>query len=167
MANVKFDVQLDDGAKMPVRAHDTDVGYDVCANEVEFVYAHKTWWQRLFNIEPRIITVKCNTGVHLTPIGKTSWVMGVPNSRVSKQPFVLGNSCGIIDPDYTGSIRYIYNVLPQGSTKEMNKIVKEYFVKGAVVGQLIVVSRYGMTINKVEQLEETDRGDGGFGSTAK
>lgn len=152
---------------MPVRAHDTDVGYDVCANEVEFVYATKTWWQRLFNIEPRIITVKCNTGVHLSPKDKKYWFMAVPNSRVSKQPFVMGNSIGIIDPDYTGSVRLFYNVIPMGSAKEMNKIVKDYFVKGAVVGQFIVVSRHEMAFNAVEELEKTVRGDGGFGSTAK
>lgn len=163
METINFNVVLNEGATLPTRAHDTDVGYDVTAAEVEFVYEKPTLLQRLLHLEPRIVTVKCDTGVQAVPCDKGYWLMGVPNSRVAKLPFVLGNSCGVIDPDYTGTIRYIYNVLP---TKDSNKLAKEYFKKGAVIGQLLVMPRTAINATVVDTLEKTERGDGGFGSTA-
>lgn len=163
---VYFDIQLEDGAAMPVRAHETDVGYDICAKEVEFIHEELPWWKKIFGIKPRIITVKCDTGVHISPRSKDFWVMGLPNSRVSKLPFVLGNSAGVIDPDYTGSIRFIYNVLPYHKDYT-TQYVKGFFSKGKVIGQLVVMYRYGMEFNRVDDLEATERGDGGFGSTDK
>lgn len=163
---VYFDIQLEEGAVMPTRAHETDVGYDICAKEVEFIHEELPWWKKMLGIKPRIITVKCDTGVHISPRSKSFWIMGLPNSRVSKLPFVLGNSAGVIDPDYTGSIKFIYNVLPYHKDYT-TQYVKGFFSKGKVIGQLVVMHRYGMDFNQVDDLEATERGDGGFGSTEK
>lgn len=163
---VYFDIQLEEGAVMPTRAHETDVGYDICAKDVEFIHEELPWWKKMLCIKPRIITVKCDTGVHISPRSKSFWIMGLPNSRVSKLPFVLGNSAGVIDPDYTGSIKFIYNVLPYHKDYT-TQYVKGFFSKGKVIGQLVVMHRYGMDFNQVDDLEDTERGDGGFGSTEK
>lgn len=163
---VYFDIQLEEGAVMPTRAHETDVGYDICAKEVEFIHEELPWWKKMLGIKPRIITVKCDTGVHISPRSKSFWIMGLPNSRVSKLPFVLGNSAGVIDPDYTGSIKFIYNVLPYHKDYT-TQYVKGFFSKGKVIGQLVVMHRYGMDFSQVDDLEATERGDGGFGSTEK
>ena len=161
---VKCDVHLVDCAAMPVRAHDTDVGYDVKAISVEYVYEKRKWWQKLLHIEPRIKTIKCDTGVVLMP-EKDYWWMAVANSRSAKMPFVLGNGCGIIDPDYRGTVRFIYNVLPYAEVS--NNDIKEFFNCGRAIGQLIPMRRYNAALNEVEVKTETERGEGGFGSTEK
>lgn len=170
---VQFKVMLDPGALAPERAHTNDVGYDMHALEVEYVYEKPTWWQRLLHIEPRIATVKCDTGVHLAPLDEGYWVMGLPNSRAAKMPFVLGNSCGVIDPGYRGSIRFIYNVLPYGR-KLTNARVRDFFEPHfdgddrhqKVVGQIVVLPRLSMDLEVVDGLPSSERGEGGFGSTA-
>lgn len=170
---VHFDVLLDSGAIMPVKAHANDVGYDMHALSVTYSYEKQNWFKRMLGIEPRITTVKCETGVHLAPKDDSFWVMGVPNSRVSKLPFILGNSCGVIDPDYRGSIKFIYNVIPYG--KYTNEEVKRFFEPyydgdekhQRVIGQIIPMKRGTMNLTSVNSLSTTQRGTGGFGSTEK
>lgn len=169
-----FDVLLDPGAIMPTRAHDTDVGYDIHALSVSYTYEKQGWFKRLLGIEPRITTVKCETGVHIAPKDNSFWVMGLPNSRVSKLPFVLGNSCGVIDPDYRGSIKFIYNVLPYAgkcTNEEVKKFFEPFFDGDEkhlrVIGQIVPMKRFSMNLNAVDALTKTERGEGGFGSTEK
>lgn len=158
---VAVKVMLDKGAYMPERAHATDTGYDVRANTVELIHADTPWYRRLFGGEGDVECIVVDTGVHIQP-ESGFWTMAVPNSRVAKLPWLLGNSVGIIDNGYTGSIKYIYNVLP-GVTEEE---VREHFFNGAVVGQLIPMPITAMNAEVVTELAPTERGDGGFGSTA-
>lgn len=155
-------VQLDPGASLPVRAHDTDTGYDVRANVVTVTYSVVPWYLRIFGAEPKPLVVAVDTGVHVQP-QKGYWTLAVPNSRISKRPFVLGNSVGIIDSGYTGSIKFVYNVLPGATVED----IESYFALGNVVGQLIPVPITSALFEQVDSLVETERGDGGFGSTAK
>lgn len=157
-------IKLEEGATLPTRAHTSDVGYDVTAMRVEYVYEELPWWKKLFGIKPRLLSVKCDTGVAVAPESSDWWWMAVPNSRISKMPFILGNSCGIIDPDYRGTIRFIYNVLPYG--KDTDSEVLEFFgQKNRVIGQLIPMKRHSFNIKEVAVVNNTERGSGGFGST--
>lgn len=153
---VNIKIKLDEGAEMPMRAHNTDTGYDVKANKVKLEYCQdnmsggKAVWKYIID-----------TGVHIQP-EDGYYVMAVPNSRISKLPVYLGNSVGIIDQDYTGSIRFTYSLHP-GADPNM---LDEFFTPGKVCGQLVVMKRYDADFNIVNELDETERGDGGFGSTA-
>lgn len=150
---IKVKVKLDPGAKMPQRAHDTDVGYDIRALNVDVAY-------RRNGKENIIWKVFIDTGVHITPPDGYYCEL-VPNSRLAKTPFHYGNSIGIIDPGYTGSIRAIL-------TCEFNVINEDLIPKpGDVIGQLIIRRHHEADFEQVEELENTERGDGGFGSTAR
>lgn len=158
------EIKLEEGAVLPLRAHDTDVGYDVKAKSIEYVYAKQSWWKKLLRIEPKIITVKIDTGVVLMP-ETDYWWMAVANSRSSKMPFVLGNGCGIIDPDYRGTVRFIYNVIPYADVT--NAEIKDFFEGDRAIGQLIPMKRHTFKLGILDEIKETERGTGGFGSTEK
>jgi len=66
------------------------------------------------------------------------------------------NSPGTIDSDYRGEVKMI--LINLGS-----EVVQ--FSKGERLGQLVICPIARVTLLSVESLEETTRGDGGFGST--
>jgi len=69
----------------------------------------------------------------------------------------LANTIGIIDSDYRGNI--IINV------KNNDKRYSVTLNRGDRVAQLIIVPYISPEIEVVEELSETVRGTGGFGST--
>lgn len=148
-----FKIKLDKGATMPTRAHASDVGYDLTAVDVAVAY-------RRNGKENIIWKVQIDTGVHVTP-PPGYYVEVVPNSRLAKTPFVFANSIGIIDPEYTGSIKIWLNA-DFGLTNE--HLIPN---PGDVVAQLIIRKKHDAIFEQVDDLEETERGDGGFGSTER
>lgn len=197
MKHIKFNIQLDEDASIPVRAHDTDVGYDVRLTWFAYKDSYSILNFIKSNMMPETQTrlvdyfakennfatlpigckhddiwtvaqkrpcyIICHTGVHVQPVNTDYYIEAVPNSRVGKRPVMLGNGIGIIDPGYTGEVLFIFKVMPWATEKD----IEEYFAENNVIGQFIVRERYGIEWNLVSKLEETDRGDGGFGSTAK
>lgn len=170
MKNIKVKVQLDEGAAMPTRAHDTDVGYDVKAltvtvidnvgvnYDLDDIDALECFCEK--NITP--VKVKIDTGVHIHP-EPGYWVELVPNSRLAKSCFMYANSMGIIDPSYTGSMRVILNVV------DVEQFYPSMYnlLRSGTVGQLIIREQISADFQQVDKLDDTDRGDGGFGSTEK
>ncbi|MEG3070600.1 MAG: dUTP diphosphatase [Peptococcaceae bacterium] len=76
----------------------------------------------------------------------------------TKHGISLANAVGVIDSDYKGEI--IVPVTNQGE--------KEYVIKpGERIAQLVFVPVFKATIVETDELRETDRGAGGFGSTGK
>lgn len=80
-----------------------------------------------------------------------------PRSSISKTPLMLANSVGIIDSSYRGPIL----------SKVRNMSDKPYTVKeGTSLFQLCSPNlRPFEEIIFVDELDQTERGDGGFGST--
>ena len=160
-------VQLDPGAAMPTRAHDTDVGYDVKALRTWLVQGNGTEHplntpddiRRARELQLDCAKIKIDTGVHVAP-QPGFYVELVPNSRISKTPFMVANSFGVIDPEYTGSMRVILNCVNSLTPDDLLP-----FMPGKVVGQLIIRERISADFVQVDTLEETERGAGGFGST--
>ena len=64
----------------------------------------------------------------------------------------------VVDPDYRGEI-----IVAVHNDSEETRIIKP----DEKIGQLILIPRYKMVIDEVSDLEETERGSGGFGSTGK
>lgn len=179
---INIKVRLDEGAFLPVKAHEWengvpgDAGYDVRVLSVETeciepAYGCSTGWVR----------VKIDTGVHVQPPPGYR-IMAVPNSRITKSGFSLPNSPGTIDANYRGSIRFIYlypyeTPVPesdgQGSCTAVGeytyhdaaRYAREFWAPGTVCGQLIVVPDYDSVLEVCGSLDETSRGFGGFGST--
>lgn len=79
-----------------------------------------------------------------------------PRSSIGKKGFSLINTIGIIDNDYRGQIiLHLVNNGPSGQTIN----------RGDRVAQLLIVPYISPEIEVVEELSETVRGTGGFGST--
>ena len=76
----------------------------------------------------------------------------------TKEGLRPANCVGVCDEDYTGE--YIVAV---HNDSDVVRTVKH----GDRIAQLILQKRYDMEFDEVEELEETNRGAGGFGSTGK
>jgi len=82
------------------------------------------------------------------------WLM--PRSSISKTPLRMANSLGLIDYDYTGELM----------AKVDNISNEDYSIKkGDKLFQICMPHLQPFTYKVVEELEETERGSGGFGSS--
>lgn len=138
---MKMKVVLGKGAKMPTRAHSGDAGLDLYAREDAVVKARGSY---VFDI-----------GVHIEiPYGATGFIKSKSGLNVNHGI----TSEGVIDYGYTGSIR----------VKLYNNSDEDYKVKaGDKISQLVVLPVVLTEEELVDSLEETERGNGGFGSTGK
>ena len=163
---VKFK-KLHKKAVIPTKAHPTDAGFDMVA-------ATKIVTDKFVEYDTQIATA--------IPEGHVGLIFA--NSRVSKYDLDLANAVGVVDASYRGSIRfrYKYTAHPQtGICAHKTKyfdLVKDVepvpipfhpkeFNVGDVVGQLIIMPILDIEFVEVEELDSTDRGEGGFGSTEK
>lgn len=84
--------------------------------------------------------------------------MLIPRSSISKTPLRLANSIGIIDKSYRGKVLVkVDNVSDKDFTLNSGEC---YF-------QIVAFNGYLPSYNIVNTINETERGDGGFGSTTK
>jgi dUTP pyrophosphatase len=134
-------IVLDDGAFAPARAHETDAGLDLrtpCEVTV-----------------PAKGAADIDTGVHVAiPVGYAGFLKSKSGLNV-KHGIV---SEGVIDSGYTGSIRVkLYNHSDTDYTFKAGDKITQLVILGVVLPPLVLVN----------SLEDTERGDGGFGSTGR
>jgi len=79
-----------------------------------------------------------------------------PRSSISKTDHYLRNSVGVIDSGYRGEIKIRMSTPLLGGVE---------YKEGDRIAQLIVMKLPWVNIEEVEELSDTDRGEGGFGST--
>lgn len=139
--NKKFRVMLDKGAKMPTKAHDTDAGFDL-------------YTPRAFTVLRGASTI-INTGVHIEiPRGYVGFLKS--KSGLNVKYGITGE--GVIDAGYTGSIvAKLYN---DGSNPVR-------FEEGQKIIQIVFLPIPEVDLELTDSFEETERGDGGFGSSGK
>lgn len=141
--SIKLPMVLEEGAHVPTYAHDTDAAADLYALERTDLNAH-TYGNLV------------RTGVKIQlPEGWLALVL--PRSGMSKNtPFRVSNAPGLIDSSYRGEI----GVLLDNDT-DNNSFVDA----GTRIAQLLVMPNYRFKAQVVNSLEDSDRGEGGFGST--
>ena len=130
-------------AQFPVRAHEGDVGYDIFASETTAIRPKER--------------VLVSTGISIViPEGHYGRI--APRSSLSVAGLDVG--AGVIDPSYRGEVKVllINNTYPRNPYKVR---------KGDKIAQLILEKVSTISVVEIESLPETDRGDGGFGSTGK
>lgn len=134
-------IKLDPGAFLPVRAHPTDAGLDLRSPVNELV--------------PSFGSAIIDTGVHVEiPEGYVGMLKS--KSGLNVQHGITNE--GVIDSGYTGSIVVkLYNHTPCGY----------YIEKGDKISQLVILPIITPTLELVDELEPTERGDNGFGSTGR
>lgn len=90
-----------------------------------------------------------------------------PRSSICKTNLTLSNSVGVIDSGYRGEISFKFRPTI-GTWVEANdslKGVPDLYKVGDRVGQLVIVPYLSVSLEEAEDLNETERGSGGFGST--
>lgn len=109
------------------------------------------------SIEKNEKMMKYDTGIAVEiPPGYVGLVF--PRSSVCKTGLSLANSVGVIDSDYRGSISFVFY-------KPMPCIVP--YLPGDRIGQLVIVPIPEVEFVEVDELSETERGAGGYGSTGR
>lgn len=134
--------KVTEDAKLPEYAHPTDAGADVFANESVTLMGGET------------VIVK--TGIKVAiPIGYEIQIR--PRSGLSyKTGLRVANAPGTIDSDYRGEVGVImYNTSDENIT----------IFKGDKIAQMVLSEVPMIKWSEVESLDETERGEGGFGST--
>lgn len=90
-----------------------------------------------------------------------------PRSSNSKKTILLSNSVGVLDSGFRGEVLLkfkAYTTEPTEATLFTNYFPKSYEV-GERVGQIIVMPYPQIEFEEVQELSDTERGEGGFGST--
>ena len=134
-------IKLDNGSFDPIRAHSTDAGLDLKSPVDITLKAHGS--------------AVIDTGVHVElPEGTVGMLKSKSGLNVNHNI----TSEGVIDCGYTGSIvAKLYN---HGNC--------DYEVKrGDKITQLVIFKCLFPGIEIVDELSDSDRGTGGFGSTGR
>lgn len=105
---------------------------------------------------------------HETKMIDTGWAMEIPehyfgaifarSGIASKQGLRPANCVGVIDSDYRGPVKVALH-------NDSNEV--QIVTQGERIAQLILMHYYSLSFTEVEELDNTDRGEGGFGSTGK
>lgn len=101
-----------------------------------------------------VVLVKTGTFVEF-PKGYA--MLALPRSSLAtKHSLRLANSVGLVDVDYRGEIMFAYE----------NKGGRDVTIpKGERIGQILIVVSPAVQYVRSDKLSDTDRGEGGFGST--
>jgi len=142
MLKIKLQKVTED-ARMPIKGSEYAAAYDV--------YAH--------SITSENGKVKVGLGFK-TEIPRGYKGIIVPRSNLTKFNWILNNSFGVIDSDYRGEWMAIF-------TPIMNVGVIQDFPYGVGdrVAQIYFEEVLPISFDVVPELEQSERGEGGFGST--
>ena len=140
MDNIKLKIKkLDDRASIPSYAKKGDAGIDLVAT---------TTMSNGYFVE-----YGTDLAIEL-PKGYVGYIF--PRSSISNTDHYLRNSVGVIDSGYRGEIKVRMSIPALGAKNYKN---------GDKIAQLIIMKLPWVDIEEVDELSETDRGEGGFGST--
>ncbi len=140
---ITMKIKLNAGAFMPARAHDTDAGLDLrCPERYAQILQDKD-------------SATIDTGVCVEiPKGCVGFLKSKSGLNVKHGI----TSDGVIDQGYTGPI----------VVKLYNHSGKDYRIEaGDKISQLVILPVMIPELEVVEQLDETERGDAGFGSSGR
>lgn len=140
---VKFK-KLDERAKRPEYGSENANGADLFALNDYIIEPGKT--------------VKIQTGIALELNDEYAGFIMARSGMACNRGLAPANKVGLIDTDYRGEI-----IVALHNHGEETQTVNA----GDKVAQLVIIKLPQATFIEVEELDETKRGDGGFGSTGK
>lgn len=139
--------RLSDKAVFPIRAHQNDAGIDLtCTN----------------------ITQEINEAGQLVLVYHTDLAVEIPEghvgllfqrSSVANKSITMCNAVGVIDAGYRGEV--------MGKFRSTTDVVPAIYKPGEKFAQLVIVPYLNVDLEEATELSETDRGEGGFGSTGE
>lgn len=134
--------KLHPAAKIPKQAHQGDAGFDITATSVKRIGLFKYQYGTGLAMEiPNGYEGECR-----------------PRSSIHKTFMLLSNSPGTIDAGYRGEIMAVFYAIPF--------ISKPYKI-GERIFQLLIKPVPAVEYVEADELSETERGSGGYGSTGR
>ena len=149
MVNIKIK-KLVDNAVIPFRATPGSAGMDITATDYEY------------NEEKDVHVYHTGLAFEL-PVGYVMYIF--PRSSNRKTDCYLPNSVGILDSGYRGELLFSYknrdaSTYPYGVTPPPYNV-------GDKVGQLVIMPYPQINFVETDKLSNSERGEGGFGSTGR
>ena len=161
--------RISEKAEIPTKGHPSDSGWDLTVIGVDKIKGDTIFFKTGLQVKP--------------PAGHYFEIY--PRSSIAPLPLMLANSVGIIDENYRGELIVAIRVLhaemglsnervtyPSGMINALEarpasitEVANLIIGKKPKIAQMILRKRLDTTFEEVEDLEETDRGTGGFGST--
>lgn len=130
-----------DCAVMPTKAHAADAGFDLRACKVKRVGFDE---------------IVCHTGLAFEiPDGHVGLLF--PRSSIARTAMMLKNSVGVLDSCYRGEVTFKFRQLDNGDTYNV----------GDKIGQIIIMPYPEIVFVESDNLSDTERGSGGYGSTGR
>jgi dUTP pyrophosphatase len=137
--------RLDPDAKLPTRAHDGDAGLDLYALEGATLGPGER------------ISLRTGIAVEIPP-GRAGLVL--PRSGLAvRHGIALVNAPGLIDSGYRGEVRVLLLNTDREEPCEIQR--------GDRIAQLVLVAVEALDLVVVDELELSERGGGGFGSSGR
>lgn len=138
--------KLREDAVIPTKGSKAAAGYDLyaCCDDVTIIEPHKT--------------EKIRTGLAIqAPTGYFGAIFA-RSGLATKNGLRPANCVGVCDEDYTGE----YVVVLHNDTGQVQRINPH-----DRIAQLVFLPYIGVEFKEVDELENTERGSGGFGSTGR
>ena len=138
--------KLNDMAIIPKKAHDDDAGFDLYAAipSPVVIHPHKT--------------VLIGTGISVELPKNTFGAIFARSGLALKSGLAPANKVGVVDCNYRGEVCVALH-----NHSDMPKEVSS----GERIAQMVVIPYVNVSLELAEDLSDTDRGEGGFGSTGK
>lgn len=141
---IKFK-KLDPRAVAPVRAHNTDAGFDLTATRIT---------TEINECGQLILVYHTDLALEI-PEGYCAIL--VPRSSIYKKSIILTNAPGTIDAGYRGEI--------MGKFRTTTDVIPAVFKEGERFAQILILPVPEVTFVEAFELSDSDRGEGGYGST--
>lgn len=145
----KFEIKvkrLHPNATIPKYAKDGDAGMDLVATEI---------------ISNTTFDITYGTGIAMEiPKGYVGLVF--PRSSIRKTDLFLTNCVGVIDSGYRGEIQATFKKVFGKNDIRIDEV--DYKI-GDRIAQIMIIPYPSVTFVEVDELSQSERGEGGFGST--
>jgi dUTP pyrophosphatase len=138
--------KLSENVVIPTYAKDGDAGMDLIATSI-------------ISETPSQITYGLGVALEI-PEGFVGLVF--PRSSIRKTRLQLSNSVGVIDSGYRGELQATFNKITTTIENQKN----DYKI-GDRVCQIMIIPHPDIQFEEADELSDTERGEGGFGSTGK
>jgi dUTP pyrophosphatase len=135
--------KLSENAVIPTYAKNGDAGMDIIATSI---------------INEETFQITYGTGISMEiPNGFVGLIF--PRSSVRKTDLSLSNCVGVVDSGYRGEI--------QATFRKHKGVASNKYEVGDRIAQIMIIPHPPIEFEEVEELSDTERGEGGFGSTGK
>lgn len=149
MLNVKIK-KLHENATTPSYAQDADAGMDLVATS------------KSYDDHGNVVY---GTGLAFeVPHGYVGLLF--PRSSNAKKDLILSNSVGVLDSGYRGEVVFKFKPSDWYNRDDASCTAPQYEI-GDRIGQIIIMPYPKVNFIEVDELSDSERGQGGFGSTGK